>query len=78
MSIIVDVVFTVVLAMSSTIDGKDVIQHAPFTFDTRAACMSFRGERLDAAADLVKKVENAKITFYISECTAIPVTKAAE
>ena len=78
MSTIVDAVFTIVLAMSSTIDGQFVVQSAPFTFDNRAACMSFRGERLDAAADLVKKVENAKVTFYISECTAIPVTKAAE
>ena len=70
MSIIVDAVFTIILAISGT-NGAN-LQSAAFTFPNRAACQSFRGERIDYVKDL-PAAEKAGKTFYISDCTAVPV-----
>jgi len=70
MSIIVDAVFTIILAISGT-DGTNLTS-AAFTFPNRAACQSFRGERIDYVKDL-PAADKADKSYYISDCTAVPV-----
>lgn len=70
MTVIVDVIFTVVLALTST-EGNQLQQFSA-AFPTRAACQSFRGERIDFVNAKTEE-EKKGYTFYISECTAVPV-----
>jgi hypothetical protein len=70
---IIDVVFTVVLALAgANPDGTVSIDNATFGFPTRTACMSFRGERIDYVNSKTD-AEKKGFTFYISECMAVPV-----
>ena len=71
MSTIIDAVFTIVLALTAT--GEQDVAKFSMSFDTRAACQSFRGEKLDYVANLTA-ADKAGKTFYISECTAVPLT----
>jgi hypothetical protein len=70
---IIDVFFTVVLALTA---GGET-QQVSAVFPTLAACKSFRGERIDYVNELPAKDKEGKV-FYISECTANPMQKVTK
>lgn len=70
MSILVDAVFLVVMAVLLP-DGQ--MANLAKSFENKAECVAFRSERIEHALNNRKNESNVK--FYISDCTAVPVAE---
>ena len=70
MSIIVDAVFLVVMAVLLP-DGQTA--NLAKSFENKAECVAFRTDRIEHA--LENRKNGASIGFYISDCTAVPVSE---
>jgi len=73
MSIIVDAVFLVVMAVLLP-DGQTA--NLAKSFENKAECVAFRSERIEHAKN--NRKNDSSVQFYISECTAVPVAQITQ
>ncbi len=73
MTIIVDAIFTITLALLSP-TGEQV-EHAAVTFGNQKECTAFRADKIEHAKELLAKAEFKGAKFYIGDCVAVPVTE---